>query len=64
MCILTGSLFAQDPYGRVTGRVTDSSGAFVAGAGIPSPAVIAWWRRCRGSSGTNAARLSCAWATC
>ena len=33
-CIFALALFAQDPYGRITGRVVDSSGAVVAGAAI------------------------------
>ncbi|MEK7993908.1 MAG: hypothetical protein AAB403_08915 [Planctomycetota bacterium] len=32
--ILAVLLLAQDPYGRVTGRVMDATGAVVAGAGI------------------------------
>ncbi len=33
-CILALSLFAQDPYGRVMGRVVDSTGAVVAAASV------------------------------
>jgi hypothetical protein len=33
-CTLAVSLFAQAPYGRVTGRVMDSAGAVVAGAAV------------------------------
>ena len=33
-CIFVLSVFAQDPYGRVTGRVADSTGAVVAGAAV------------------------------
>lgn len=34
ICIFPVLLLAQDPYGRVTGRVTDSSGAVIAAAAV------------------------------
>src|ERR1700730_10001767 len=34
VCLLAATLFAQNPYGRITGRVVDSSGAVVAEAGV------------------------------
>ncbi len=33
-CLLVAVLLGQDPYGRITGRVVDSAGAIVPGAGI------------------------------
>ena len=32
VCLLAATLFAQNPYGRITGRVIDSSAAVVPGA--------------------------------
>jgi hypothetical protein len=34
ICSVVSMLFAQDPYGRVTGRVVDSQGAAVAGVAV------------------------------
>ena len=34
LCFSSIPLFAQDPYGRITGRVPDSAAAVVPGAGV------------------------------
>ncbi len=34
ICLSFLTLFAQDPYGRITGRIVDSAGAVVPGASI------------------------------